>query len=172
MARPRQLLRGGETGRAGPDDGDRLAGESVRDLRGDVPPAEGLLDRRDLDLLDRHGRLVDAEHARGLAGRRAQATGELREVVRRVETLDGVVPVAPPGEVVPLGDEVAQRTAGVAEGDAAVHAATGLTLELAGLLLLVDLLPVLDPDVDGTALRELALAGGEKAVRVSHGKPP
>ena len=60
----------------------------------------------------------------------------------------------------------------MAEGDAAVHAATGLTLELAELLLLVDLLPVLDPDLDGSSLRELALAVLEKALRVSHGKPP
>ena len=39
-------------------------------------------------------------------------------------------PVAPPREVVPLGDEVAERTTVVAERDSAVHAAAGLTLEL------------------------------------------
>ena len=51
-----------------------------------------------------------------------------------------------PGKVVPLGDEVAERTTVVAERDAAVHAAAGLALELGELLLLVDLAPVLDAD--------------------------
>ncbi len=60
----------------------------------------------------------------------------------------------------------------MAEGDAAVHAAPGLPLELAELLLLVDLLPVPDADRDRTSGGELALADGEKALRVSHGKPP
>src|SRR3712207_7073873 len=42
-----------------------------------------------LDLLDRHRvALADLEHAGGLARRRAQAPGELGEVVRRVQLLD------------------------------------------------------------------------------------
>ena len=167
-----QLLGGGEAGRARADDGDGLARESLGRQRLDEALVEGLLDRRDLDLLDRHGRLVDAEDARRLARRRAEPAGELREVVRRVQALDRVGPVAAPGEVVPLRDEVAERAARVAERDAAVHAAAGLALELPELLLLVDLLPVPDADRDRTAGGELALAGGEKALRVSHGKPP
>ncbi|GAB3081101.1 hypothetical protein GCM10027080_31440 [Pedococcus soli] len=89
-----------------------------------------------------------------------------------MQALDGLAPVTLPGEVVPLGDEVAERTTAVAERDPAVHAATGLALELPELLLLVDLLPVPDADRNGSAGRELALARLEKALGVSHGKPP
>ena len=126
-----QLLGGGQAGRAGADDGDGLAGEPVRRLRRRPrPSSKARSTMRDLDLLDGHGRLVDAEHARRLAGRRAEPAGELREVVGGVQPLDRLAPVAAPGQVVPLGDEVAQRAAVVAERDAAVHAAAGLALQL------------------------------------------
>ena len=46
------------------------------------------VDDRELDLLDRDRvALVDLEHARGLARRRAEPAGELREVVRPVQLL-------------------------------------------------------------------------------------
>ncbi len=142
----------------GADDGDGLAGESLRRHGPDESAVERLLDRRHLDLLDGHGRLVDAEHAGRLARGGAESAGELREVVRRVQPLDGVGPVTAPGERVPLRDEVAERAALMAERDSAVHAPTGLSLELAELLLLVDLLPVADAHRDRTAGGELALA--------------
>ena len=84
----------------------------------------------DLDLLDGHRVGVDAQHAGRLARRRAQPAGELGEVVRRVQPLDGLLPVVAPDQVVPLRDQVAQRAALVAERDAAVHAAAGLLLQL------------------------------------------
>ena len=121
-----QLLGGGETGRPGTDHGDRLAGQRRRAAAADPALVEGVVDDLDLDLLDGHRVLVDAEHARRLARRRAQPAGELREVVRRVQPLDRVAPPVAVHEVVPLGDQVAQRTAVVAERDTAVHAAAGL----------------------------------------------
>src|SRR4029079_19165157 len=84
------------------------------------------VDDRDLDVLDGHRIAVDADDARSLTWRRAQPSGELREVVRLVQPLDGVGPVIPPDEVVPLWDQVAQRATLVTERDAAVHAAAGL----------------------------------------------
>ena len=48
----------------------------------------------------------------------------------------------------------------------------GLALELAELLLLVDLVPVHDADRDRAPRRQLALADLEEALRVSHGTPP
>ena len=63
-------------------------------------------------------------------GRRAQPAGELREVVGRVQALDGLAALAAPREVVPLRDQVAERAALVAERDAAVHAAAGLAAQL------------------------------------------
>ena len=106
------------------------------------------VDDLDLDLLDGDRILVDAEHARGLARRRAEPAGELREVVGRVQPLDRVAPVVAVDEVVPVGDEVAERAAVVAERDAAVHAAPGLLLQLVGA---------------GTARRPRASRGGAPA---------
>jgi hypothetical protein len=56
VARPGELLRGGEAGRAGADDRDRLAGEALGGLRGDVAGLPRLVDDRDLDVLDGHRR--------------------------------------------------------------------------------------------------------------------
>ena len=88
------------------------------------------VDDLDLDLLDRDRVGVDAEHARRLARRRAQPAGELGEVVGGVQPVDGVAPVVAVDEVVPVGDQVAERAAVVAERDAAVHAAPGLGLDV------------------------------------------
>ena len=93
-------------------------------------------------------------------GCRAQPTGELGEVVGRVQPLDRGVPVVAPDQVVPLRDDVAQRAALVAERDAAVHAAAGLGLDdrqqrpprTAG----VDLVPVVGALLDRTSLGDLA----------------
>ena len=59
-----------------------------------------------------------------------------------MESIAGVPPVVLVDEVVPVGYEVAEGTAVIAERDAAVHAAAGLVPE--GLLRegLVDLAPV------------------------------
>ncbi len=124
-----QLLGGGEAGRAGADDDDALAGLHARHLRGDPALGPRAVDDLHLDLLDRHRVVVDAEHARRLARRRAQPAGELGEVVRRVQPVDRVAPVVAVDEVVPVRDQVAERAAVVAERDAAVHAAPGLQLE-------------------------------------------
>ena len=117
-----ELLGGGQPGRAGADDGDLLAGQLVGRQRHDPALVEGVVDDLDLDLLDGHRVLVDAEHAGRLARRRAQPTGELREVVGGVQPLDRVAPVVAVDQVVPVGDQVAERAAVVAERDAAVHA--------------------------------------------------
>ncbi len=167
-----QLLGGGEPGRAGADDGDGLAGEPLRGLRGDVAAVPRLVDDGDFDVLDGDGGLVDGQDARGFARGGAEPAGELGEVVGRVQPLAGGGPVLAVGVVVPLGDEVPERAALVAEGDAAVHAAPGLLADDrqqgAGD---VDLVPVLDALVDGTGPRDLA-AGGQEALGVSHWSPP
>src|SRR5204863_1537317 len=115
--------------------------------------------------------VVDAEHAGALARRRAQAAGELREVVRRVQPLDGVAPVVAVYEVVPVGDDVAERAALVTERDAAVHAARRLLLELVRREGEVDLLPVAQPLLEraGGPLLPLDL---EKAGDLPHADYP
>ena len=168
----RQLLGRGEAGGAGADDGDGLAGEASGRVRLHPSAGEGLVDDRHLDLLDGDSRLVDAEDAGGLARRRAQTTRELREVVRGVQPLDGRVALAAPGEVVPLGDEVAERAALVAERHAAVHAAAGLATQLGGVTLLVHLFPVHEPHRNRAAGGQFAIRGLQESLGVSHRSPP
>ena len=107
-----------------------------------VNRVEAAVDDLDLDLFDRHRVLVDPQHASRLAGCWAEPARELGEVVRGVETLDRVLPVVPVDQVVPVGDEVAERAAVVAERDAAVHAPAGLQLQRLLGEGLVHLLPV------------------------------
>ena len=160
-----QLLGRRQAGRPGAHDGHRLPG-------GDDAVVPGAIDDAHLDLLDRHGGLVDAQHAGGLARRRAEPAGELREVVRRVQPVDGLAPLALPREVVPLRNEVSEGTTAVAEGDTAIHTAAGLALQLGGGLLLVDLLPVLDADRHGATTGQLALPVLQEPLWVSHERPP
>ena len=146
-----ELLGGGQPGGPGPDDRDLLARLGRRRAAGTTQPCPPrVVHDLQLDLLDRHRVAVDRQHAGGLARRRAQRPGELREVVRGVQPLDRLAPLVAVDEVVPLRDEVAQRAALVAERDAAVHAAPGLLLQPVVRELLVDLAPVLEPQVHRT----------------------
>src|SRR4029079_15149431 len=88
VTRARELLRGREPGRPGSDHRDAPTGVDRRWQRHDPALLEGAVDDLHLDLLDRDRRLADAEHARGLARRRAESPGELGEVVGRVQPLD------------------------------------------------------------------------------------
>ena len=175
VAGPGELLGGGQPGRAGADHRDRAAGEPLRRLRAYGARLPGAVDDRDLDVLDGHRVLVDAEDAGRLARSRAEPAGELREVVGRVQPLDRAVPVVAPDQVVPLRDDVAQRAALVAERDAAVHAATGLggddRQQRAAGPTGVDLVPVVHALLDRAALGELA-AVLQEALGVSHEQGP
>ena len=131
VAGPAQLLRGGEAGRAGADHRDAAAGLERRRPRHDPALVERAVDDRDLDLLDRHRvALADLQHAGGLARRRAQLAGELREVVGGVQLVDRRAPAVAVDQVVPVRDQVAERAAVVAERNAAFHTARALLLEL------------------------------------------
>ena len=153
-----ELVGGRQTGRARADDGDRSPRPVIGRVRRHPAFTEGVVDRPVLDLLDHHRVVVDRQHAGGLAGRRADQPGELGEVVGRVQLVDRPAPVAGAGEVVPIGDQVAERAGVVAEGHPTVHAAGGLLLELILGQRQVDLLVV------AHALVGIALRGGH-AVR-------
>ena len=92
----------------------------------------GLVGDRLLDRLDGDRNVLEVQRAGFLAGRRADAAGEFREIVGRVQVADRVVPVAIVDEVVPVRDLVVDRAAGraMAERHAAIHAARGLFLDL------------------------------------------
>src|SRR5215203_566105 len=123
---PAQLLGCRQAGRTGADDRDSFPGVPLRRLRRHPALVPGPVDDRDFDVLDGDRITVDTHHARGLTGCRAQPPGELREVIGGVQALQRLVPVAAPDQVVPLRDQVSQWAPGVAERDAAVHAASRL----------------------------------------------
>src|SRR5215213_805409 len=169
VAGPVELLGSREARWTAADHRHPFAGAELggRGLRGDPALLEGAVDDRELYLFYGDGRVVYGEHARCLARRGAQHPRELGEVVRRVQPVYGLPPVVPVDEVVPIGDKVPQRTARVAEGDAAVHAARGLALELLFGPRLVDVAVVLDALLDG-ALRGGLAPDLEEPLRVAH----
>jgi len=168
----RELLRRSESRGPGADDRDGLAGQ-VRRVDGCDPAfLERVVDDLDFHLLDGHRILVDAKHARGLARRRAQPPGELREVVGRVQAVDAFTPPVLVDQVVPLRDEVSQRAAVVAERDSTIHASAGLRLEGVLREVLVDLFPVHQAQVDGSPLGQLAHGVLQKSLWVTHELPP
>ena len=72
-------------------------------------------------------------------------------------------------DIEPLSTEAAMTEHSLGVDDAG---AAGLSLQLRGILRLVDLLPVLDPHVDGASRGQLAARGGQEAPGVSHVPPP
>ena len=165
-----QLLGRGQAGRTRPHHGHAVAGAGRGGLGHDPALGPGPVDDLDLDLLDGHRELVNAQHAGGLARRGAQPAGELGEVVGGVQSLDGPVPMAAVHQVVPVGDQVAEGAAAVAERDAAVHAARRLLAELLRREVLVHLAPVAQPHRHRAPGRQLP-AVHQEPPRVSHGQP-
>src|SRR5262249_59608966 len=96
----------------------------------------------------------------------------LREVVGRVQALDRVAPAAAIDEVVPVRDDVPERAALVAEGDAAVHAACPLGAQDVVRGLLLELAPVLEPRRDGLFVHLLAFELEEPGHLTHRPTPP
>jgi len=147
-----KLLRGCETSWTGTDDGDSFAGFECGWLGDDPAFGESAVGDGFFDLFDGHRRLIDAEDAGGFARSGADAAGEFREIVGGVESADGFFPAGFVDELVPVGDDVVDWTAGVAERHAAVHTARTLLLELFVGEIAVDFEPVVDAFGDGAAL--------------------
>src|SRR5262245_34620942 len=91
-----------------------------------------MIDNVPLDDPNRNRIFVDAEDASPFARRRTEPAGKLRKIVRGMERLESVFPTAPIDEVVPFGNQVHDRTAGVplTKRHAAIHTASALRLEL------------------------------------------
>ena len=106
------------------------------------------IDDRAFDRFDGHRIVVDVERARGLAGRGADAAGEFGEVVGRVQHVERVLPAVAADQLVPVGDQVVDRTAVVAERDAAIHAARALLAHLGRRQRQDELLPRLEARLD------------------------
>ena len=144
------------------------------------PSSQPLIDDRVLDGLDRHRRSVDAEHARAFARRRADAAGELREVVGHVQALERLAPQPAIHQVVPFRDQVvdgtarrhaADQLAGVAERHAAVHAARGLVAQPPLFHVVMEFVPVAHALLRRAVDRQLAQVFDETG-GLAHQLPP
>ena len=151
------------------DDRHRLAGAQRRRGRGDPSFLDRALDDRQLDRLDRDRVVVDAQHARSLARRRTEAAGELGKVVGGEQAPDRGLPAVAIDEIVPVGDQVAERAALVTEGNAAVHAACALLLERCLRVEHIDLAPVAHSFGDGPR-RLLGTCELDESGRFTHRK--
>ena len=152
-----QLVGSGEAGRTRADDGHALTGAHGRRPRLNPSVLERVLDDRQLDRLDGDRVVVDAEHARAFARRRAQPARPLRKVVRRVQPIARRLPALVIDEIVPVGNDVAERAALMTERNAAVHAPGALVAHLRVGLGQIDFLPVAEALRDGPGLRLRAL---------------
>ena len=153
MAGAIELGGAGQARRPGAHNCHAFAGAFGRRLGYDPTLGKALIDDGALDTLDRHRRLVNAEHAGALARRRTDAAGELGEIVGLVQTFQRLAPEAAVNQVIPFRDQVVDGTAGghpldegarVAEGDAAVHAACALILQHGLVCVLVEFEPVVN----------------------------
>src|SRR5690606_38451156 len=106
MAGACQLLCSGQAGRAGTDDGDLLAGLVAGRLRHHPAVFTGLVDDGALDGLDADRLARDVQRTRGFTRRRADAAGEFGELVGRVQDIDGLAPVAPIDQIIPVRNDV------------------------------------------------------------------
>ena len=170
MAGTTELLCGGESGGPAADDGNALPGIVLGRFGLNPTLIPRSLDDAALNELDGDCGRIDAKHAGGFAGCRANAASELREVVGGVEAADRILPAAVISEVVPVGDQVVDRAAGVTEGNAAIHAAGALVTLLLFRERLIDFEPVLQALFDLAACRLFAL-NFEKSCDLTHAAP-
>ena len=147
MARRVELRGRGQTRRSRPDDGDAPARPRRGRIRHHPALRKAAVDDGHLDILDGHRRVGDAEDAGAFARGRTHAPGELREVVRLVQTIERLAPAPLVDEVVPLRNQVVDGAAviGLAERDAAVHATGALGGQTRFVVRGVDLVEVEQP---------------------------
>ena len=126
MAGARQLLRGGKAGRAGAHHRNRLAGFPGGDLRMDPAFFPAPIHDLAFDGLDGDRIVLDVQGTGRLARRRAAPAGEFREIVGGMQRVRRRAPLVAIDQIVPVGDQIVDRAALVAEGNAAIHAARRL----------------------------------------------
>ena len=171
MSRARQLLRSRQSGRPGADHGHALARAHAGWFRFDETLFEAAVHDGLFNLLDGDRRFADPQNTGGFAGRWTNPSGEFGKVIGGMQLPDGFAPAAAIHQVVPVRNDVGERTAGVAKGHAAIHAARRLRREALFRKRLVDFEPVLDARGRRAALRKLARVFQE-AGGFPHYRPP
>ena len=112
-----QLCSSRQTGGARTYHGDLLAGAGARRLGYDPTFLEAAVGDGIFDILDRDRGLDGAQYAGTLAGRRADPAGEFGEIVGRMQDPEGFPPLPAIDQIVPVRDDVVDRTTAVAIGD-------------------------------------------------------
>ena len=130
MTGARQLLRCRHAGRTGTDNADAFAGFMARHLRGNPAFFPALIDNRTFDRFNGHRIIVNIERARGLTRGRTNAAGKFGEIIGRVQIAQRGLPIARIDKVVPVRNLIVHRTAIMAIGHAAIHAARGLGFQI------------------------------------------
>ena len=94
------------------------------------------------------------EHARAFARRGTNAAGEFGKIIGLVQTLQRFFPETAINQIVPFRNQIVDRAAGghaadqragVAKRNAAIHAARALLAQFRPPIVMVKLVPVLDP---------------------------
>src|ERR1700687_5150531 len=140
-----QLLRRGQSCRTRTHDRDFLSGAKFRRLWSKPTLQKSAFHDVFFVLLDRDWRLVDTQHTRGFTGSGANSAGELGKIICGVQLADGFLPASAIDKIVPVRNEIADRASGLAEWNAAIHAASALLAQLFFWKILIDLKPVVDP---------------------------
>src|SRR5882757_625935 len=101
-----ELLRSGHSCGAGADDCYFFSGAEGRRLGMDPAFFKSTINDIFFDLFDGYWRLVDSQHAGGFAGRGADTSSELGEIIGGVQLADSFFPASVIDEIVPVGDDV------------------------------------------------------------------
>jgi hypothetical protein len=153
----RQLLCGGQPSRPRTDDSDATASPKLRTLWLDPSLRPSAIDDFDLNLLNGHRILIDANDACCFTRCRAEPTCEFRKVIGCVQAIDGVSPAISKHQIVPVGNQISEWTSVVAERDTAVHASAGLFANLGDRKVFVDLFPISQANGNLSPRRKLAV---------------
>ena len=164
---PGQLLGTSESRRTRAHHGDPLARAARRHLRGDPAFFPTPVDDLAFDRLDGDRRILDVQGARRLTGCRADAAGELREIVGGQQIVQGGLPLLAVDEVVEVRDLVVHRATVVTERNPTIHAAGRLIHQFGGRQRVHELAVVAKPLL-GRLVVAVAPGDFKKSCRLSH----
>ena len=149
-----QLSRRSQPGGSRTDNRDTFSGPSLRRIGLDPTLFESMVDDRTFDVLDRDRRISNSQDARTLARGGANPSGELRKIVRLVQTIECLAPVTAIDQIVPFGNQVIDGTSrrhsrhqrtGVTERNSTIHASRTLRPQFFFGHVLVKFIPIENP---------------------------
>ena len=171
MTGPVQLLSAGQAGGATADNRNPFATAICHWLRPNPTLFKAFVNNRNLMQLDRHRRRDNPQHTGCFTGGRADPTSEFGKIVGRMESLQGLFPLTTINQIVPLRNQIAERTAAHAEGYAAIHAARRLGFGLLVsrvIVMLIVMVQTIVNRLDGLVAAPML----DKSAGVTHGRPP